>query len=400
MRDRPWNRARAPRSPAPIPGLPRGTASPYAALVHRQHSETRAGPRRGAPALKPRARGGGGARPRRARRVARSPRGSLPRTPVGVASSREARRRRGSISPERLPQPAGHRISDFFPPPPSFLAPFILVSQKPRLLLALPLRARGASFATSLAAPSSASRSSPSSGPAPRPASMSRDSLRAIPPRADRSRRRTRLAAIRLRRGRLTKQTYINAKTAKEQSDAVYAATQAEAEKAERLAIQAAREFEASVGEDEDAADAATDGIQNLEDEALAEDATLTAETETYTSARAAYQESTDAIVASRRRSRRRRRRRRRRRARTTKRRRSRRSRRRRRTSRTSPRRRRTRRRRTSRPSARKPPRRRSRARSPSRTPRRTRRRRRLRRRTRWRTRRTRSTRSTPRSSP
>lgn len=77
----------------------------------------------------------------------------------------------------------------------------------------------------------------------------------------------------------------------------MYAAAQAEAEKAERLAIQAAREFEASVGEDEDAADAATDGIQNLEDEALAEDATLTAETETYTSARAAYQESTDAIV-------------------------------------------------------------------------------------------------------
>ena len=135
------------------------------------------------------------ARPRRARRVARSPRGSLPRTPVGVASSREARRRRGSISPERLPQPAGHRISDFFPPPPSFLAPFILVSQKPRLLPRPPASARGASFATSLAPPSSASRSSPSSGPAPRPASMSRDSLLAIPPRADRSRRRTRLAA-------------------------------------------------------------------------------------------------------------------------------------------------------------------------------------------------------------
>ena len=146
--------------------------------------------------------------------------------------------------PSASPSPQDTGFLTFSLPRPPSSRPSSSSRRSRDFFLALPLRRRGASFATSPAPPSSASRSSPSSGPAPAPGvhhargslgdSSGGGSLAAAPA----ARRSASAAAA------LTKQTYINAKTAKEQSDAVYAAAQAEAEKAERLAIQAAREFE------------------------------------------------------------------------------------------------------------------------------------------------------------
>jgi hypothetical protein len=93
------------------------------------------------------------------------------------------------------------------------------------------------------------------------------------------------------------KQISVNAKTAAETADSVYAAAQAEAEKLNRLASQATRSYELASVEDRDAGDAATMGTQETEDDALGEDATLVAVTATYTAAREEYQASTDALV-------------------------------------------------------------------------------------------------------
>lgn len=95
----------------------------------------------------------------------------------------------------------------------------------------------------------------------------------------------------------LAKQTMINAKDSKELADAVYAEAQAEAEKLEKLAIQARKDATLASGDNTDANAAATSGIEELENQALAEDTTLTATTQTYEAARATYQASTDLIV-------------------------------------------------------------------------------------------------------
>ena len=95
----------------------------------------------------------------------------------------------------------------------------------------------------------------------------------------------------------LAKQTALNAKAAAEAADATYAAAQADAEKLDRLAAQAMRSYELASVDDRDAADAATIGTQQTEDDALEEDAELSALTATYTAAREEYQASTDALV-------------------------------------------------------------------------------------------------------
>lgn len=95
----------------------------------------------------------------------------------------------------------------------------------------------------------------------------------------------------------LAKQTMINAKDSKELADAVYAEAQAEAEKLEKLAIQARKDATLASDDNTDANAAATSGIEELENQALAEDTTLTATTQTYEAARATYQASTDLIV-------------------------------------------------------------------------------------------------------
>ena len=95
----------------------------------------------------------------------------------------------------------------------------------------------------------------------------------------------------------LAKQTALNAKTAAEEAEATYAAAQADAEKLDRLAAQAMRSYELASVDDRDAADAATIGTQQTEDDALEEDAELSALTATYTAAREEYQASTEALV-------------------------------------------------------------------------------------------------------
>ena len=95
----------------------------------------------------------------------------------------------------------------------------------------------------------------------------------------------------------LTKQTAANAKAAKETADAVYASAEADAEKLDKLAAQARRDYELSVGYNEDAGEEATDGVQEILDDALEEDTTLTGMTATYTAARQTYQDSSDALV-------------------------------------------------------------------------------------------------------
>ena len=95
----------------------------------------------------------------------------------------------------------------------------------------------------------------------------------------------------------LTKETALNAKAAKEAADAAYASAEADAEKLDKLAAQARRDYDFAVATNVDAGDGATVGVQEILDDALKEDTTLTAMTATYTAARQAYQDSSDALV-------------------------------------------------------------------------------------------------------
>ena len=92
----------------------------------------------------------------------------------------------------------------------------------------------------------------------------------------------------------LTKETALNAKAAKEAADAAYASAEADAEKLDKLAAQARRDYDFAVATNVDAGDGATVGVQEILDDALKEDTTLTAMTATYTAARQAYQDSSD----------------------------------------------------------------------------------------------------------
>ena len=133
--------------------------------------------------------GGGGARPRRARRVARSRAEVFPEPP----SWRHRARLVTDGDPSPRAPPARRTPVLTFSLPPSFLAPFILVSQAATSSSPSRFGARSVVRYVAGAFVGLAVFAVVGSGAAP--ASMSRDSLLAIPPRADRSRRRTRLAA-------------------------------------------------------------------------------------------------------------------------------------------------------------------------------------------------------------
>lgn len=91
-------------------------------------------------------------------------------------------------------------------------------------------------------------------------------------------------------------QSWRNARAALETADAVFAEANAEAERLQKLAVQARKDYELAAEANEDDGEFATTGIQALEDDALDQDAKLTAATALYESARVAYTNSTDRI--------------------------------------------------------------------------------------------------------
>jgi ribosomal protein L16 Arg81 hydroxylase len=92
-------------------------------------------------------------------------------------------------------------------------------------------------------------------------------------------------------------QTARNMRDAKEMADAVLAEAEAEAERLAKLAAQKRKDFEIAKAETVEDSEEATSGIQALEDDAMAKDAELTSRTTAYEATRAAYANSTAAIV-------------------------------------------------------------------------------------------------------
>ena len=92
-------------------------------------------------------------------------------------------------------------------------------------------------------------------------------------------------------------QTARNMRDAKEMADAVLAEAEAEAERLTKLAAQKRKDFEVAKAETVEDGEEATSGIQELEDDATAKDAELTSITTAYEATRAAYANSTAAIV-------------------------------------------------------------------------------------------------------
>ena len=92
-------------------------------------------------------------------------------------------------------------------------------------------------------------------------------------------------------------QTARNMRDAKEMADAVLAEAEAEAERLAKLAAQKRKDFEVAKADTVEEGEEATSGIQALEDDATAKDAELTSRTTAYEATRAAYANSTAAIV-------------------------------------------------------------------------------------------------------